>query len=281
MTVIKPTKIDLKMLKEQTTLEVTTIAGCKVACAYCPQALFAIEHRKVTNIRMLSLDRFKICLETVPKNIDIHFSAYSEPFLNPQCIDMVEYAYIKGHRISIFTTLVGMKRSDIKLLKEIDLKGFHIHLPDDGTHMRINVNQEFVELIDEIKKNSIKNIEWIFYFNLHPLIDPIVRDLDLIQKKLITRSLNIKANFIPLPKKIEGPLFCKAKRLKRNVLLPNGDVTLCCNDFGRKHVLGNLTQISHCDLYESDVYKEVVEMMAGKPGELLCRNCEWAGALTE
>ncbi|MER9007171.1 SPASM domain-containing protein [Mesorhizobium sp. M0862] len=42
-------------------------------------------------------------------------------------------------------------------------------------------------------------------------------------------------------------------RQYRNVLLPNGDVTLCCTDFERRHVLGNLLRDEYADLFEGPV----------------------------
>jgi radical SAM protein with 4Fe4S-binding SPASM domain len=60
------------------------------------------------------------------------------------------------------------------------------------------------------------------------------------------------------------------------VVLPNGDVTVCCNDLNAKGVIGNLNNTSIFDVYASDsrgVYLE--KLNAGKKHELeLCKNCE-------
>ena len=46
--------------------------------------------------------------------------------------------------------------------------------------------------------------------------------------------------------KIGGGYYCnRALRMNHNVLLPNGDVVLCCMDFGMQHVLGNLKRQSY------------------------------------
>lgn len=60
------------------------------------------------------------------------------------------------------------------------------------------------------------------------------------------------------------------------VLLPNGDVTVCCNDLNSKGVIGNLAGKSIYDIYTSGnrtVYLD--KLNAGKKHELeLCKNCE-------
>ncbi|RWN21018.1 MAG: hypothetical protein EOR88_08830, partial [Mesorhizobium sp.] len=62
----------------------------------------------------------------------------------------------------------------------------------------------------------------------------------------------------------------------RNVLLPNGDVTLCSMDFERRHVLGNLLYEGYSALFEKPVFREIVDRMNGADGFLLCRMCEFA-----
>jgi hypothetical protein len=42
------------------------------------------------------------------------------------------------------------------------------------------------------------------------------------------------------------------ERLYHNVLLPNGDVTLCCMDYSLKHLLGNLYERSYEEIIPED-----------------------------
>ena len=60
------------------------------------------------------------------------------------------------------------------------------------------------------------------------------------------------------------------------VLLPNGDVTVCCNDLNSKGVIGNLAGNSIYDIYASDNRRVYLDKLnAGKKQELeLCKNCE-------
>ncbi|WP_420971819.1 phosphonate C-P lyase system protein PhnG [Bradyrhizobium sp. B120] len=76
--------------------------------------------------------------------------------------------------------------------------------------------------------------------------------------------------WLPIP----GALACTEKREYRNVLLPNGDVTLCCMDFERRHVLGNLLHDEYEDLIKGPGFRQVADRMNGASGSLLCRMCE-------
>lgn len=66
----------------------------------------------------MSLEEFKICLEKLPLNTLVEFAGFVEPFLNEYSIDMMEYANQLGYRMTLFTTLVGLKLDDIhRILK--------------------------------------------------------------------------------------------------------------------------------------------------------------------
>jgi len=62
--------------------------------------------------------------------------------------------------------------------------------------------------------------------------------------------------------KSEGTHCKKSPSYEQNVVLPNGDVVLCCMDYGLKHKLGNLLEQSFNDLKRENNYD-------------LCKSCEW------
>lgn len=268
------------MRKQERHLEITTIAGCKVSCAYCPQALFALEHKKVSNDRLMSLDTFKMALHTVPEEVDIHFSGYSEAFLNENCILMIKHAFDKGHSVSVYTTVEGMTINDVHELEKLSFKKFVIHLPDDGLHMRVKVDHHYLNVFRELINSSIPNLTFIDYFGIHPEVMSLIKNNDTVSRKLTSRAGNVSNDLTGKPPNIKGPLRCRVGRDKKNVLLPNGDVSLCCVDYGRQHVLGNLVQNSYGQLHQSEPYNSILERMKSGKGELLCRTCEWAEPIT-
>jgi adenine C2-methylase RlmN of 23S rRNA A2503 and tRNA A37 len=96
-------------------LEITTKIGCRVDCNYCPQQRLIGSYRKRSDIFNMSVDSFKKCLDTVPPEVNIHFSGMCEPWLNPECTHMLLHANERGHKIKASTTLVGMNIEDVEL----------------------------------------------------------------------------------------------------------------------------------------------------------------------
>jgi len=244
------------MRAEERHLEITTIAGCKISCTYCPQALFALEHKKVTNNRLMSLDTFKQSLASVPTDVDIHFSGYSEPFLNPNCIDMIRFAYEKGHRISVYTTVEGLKAEHIPELEQMAFKKFNVHLPDDGLHMRVKVDESYLAAMKLLMNSSIPNILYIDYFGVHPKVVTLMNDLETVNRKLTSRAGNVSNEQTNTPP------------------------SLCCVDYGKRHSIGNLLTDEYDHLHKSEIFNEILSRMKGKKGDLLCRTCEWAEPIT-
>ena len=116
---------------------------------------------------------------------------------------------------------------------------------------------------------------------LHPKMKDIL-DTDIEQSEMISRAGNVeivKNNF----KRKLGPLACHRgsyadleDRLDVNVLLPNGDVSLCCNDYGLQNILGNLLKTDYVSLFQSDVFKKIREKMKSHDSDIICRNCHEA-----
>lgn len=60
------------------------------------------------------------------------------------------------------------------------------------------------------------------------------------------------------------------------VLLPNGDVTICCNDLNSKSVIGNVLKTDFMDIYncEQRVKYLKLHLQGNKDQIQLCKNCE-------
>ena len=85
-----------------------------------------------------------------------------------------------------------------------------------------------------------------------------------------------------LPQQLEcgtRAIFANLKRARgdpQNVLLPNGDVALCCMDWSAKYVLGNLKHDRFEDLYRSETFRHVLRGLKDPSVDLLCRTCHVA-----
>uniref|UniRef100_A0A973VWZ8 Radical SAM protein n=2 Tax=Nitrobacteraceae TaxID=41294 RepID=A0A973VWZ8_9BRAD len=259
-------------------LQITTTAGCIVRCSYCPQDKFAERQRPVSQAKHLGLQDFKRCLARVPAVIDIGFAGYSEPWLHPECTTMVEYAYTRGHGIRIFTTLVGMNRSDVRRLQMLQFKSFVVHVLDDGTYMNSRlVGKTYLNVMRRLVEANIPSIRYIVLGKVHPKLADIIPAKQLTRlRPLTSRRGRTDPSIIKPRRPLVGTLTCIGERQNRNVLLPNCDISLCGMDFERHHVLGNLLRDEYEDLFETPIFREIIDRMNGMDGFLLCRRCEYA-----
>ncbi|AMA59857.1 radical SAM/SPASM domain-containing protein [Bradyrhizobium sp. CCGE-LA001] len=259
-------------------LEITTTTGCAVGCSYCPQHKFAKRQRAVSPVKYLTLEDFRRCLARVPTAIDIHFSGYSEPWLNRDCTEMVEQAHACGHGIRIYTTLVGMNERDLRRLQELPIKAFVVHLFDSGGQMNSRfVRKPYLNLFRQLLDADIPSVQFLTFGGVHPdLVKLLPAEALLRLGSLISRAGSVDRGIAKSRAPIAGGLTCVERRQFRNVLLPNGDITLCCMDFERRHVLGNLLRDDYENLFEGRDFRQIVDRMNGANGFLLCRMCEHA-----
>jgi hypothetical protein len=214
------------------TMEFTTSIspkGCIVNCAFCPQrTLEKIYHAHEGQPKNLSLENFKKICDKLPHQVRVTFSGFTEPWLNRDCSKMVKYAYYKGHPLSAFSTGVGMHVEDVELIKSIPWTtgpngGFCLHVPDK-------------ERIAE-----------------HPITDRLIKvfEKNLVGEATIKPTLQKLMNRVQsAPKK--GPSTCGCiEHLYHNVVLPNGEVSLCCMDYSLEKILGNILYEEYDDIMPS------------------------------
>jgi sulfatase maturation enzyme AslB (radical SAM superfamily) len=252
-------------------MEITTRIGCINMCSYCPQEMLIRAYRSVSTILEMDMDTFRTCVEKIPASVNIHFSGLSEPWLNPHCTEMVAYAHKRGHKLQVYTTLVGMTPKDIDSISGIPFEILIVHLPDADKATRIEVNGNYLELVVRAAK-LLTSAAFIYYDSIHPLVEPLVKAVPTAKWELTSRAQNVRlegAKTTP----IRGHIRC-TRSLRQNVLLPNGDVVLCCNDYGMKHVLGNLMRCDYDSLFSGAAYREVTAGLIDESAEVLCRRCE-------
>ena len=256
-------------------MEITTRVGCKNMCVYCPQDKFIKAYKKRSDVVQMSLDTFKTCLDKIPHNIHIHFSGMAEPWLNPNCTDMILYVHKCGFEIAVFTTTTGMSLADIDLIKHIPFRTFEVHLPDDKNYTNIKVDKEYLLKIHKLSASNIHGINYMSIGGVHPEIKKILSGIMVRENELVDRAGNVNG-IVGINKKgkLKGKIICIGcgKILNHNVLLPNGDVILCCMDYGLQHVLGNLLLSDYEPLFNSDEYQKIIRGLDDSM-DILCRYC--------
>lgn len=267
------------------TLEITTIIpekGCVVDCVFCPQRLL---EGKYTGTRIMTVDAFKEMIESVPLDVRITFSGFIEPWMNKNCTDMVVYAHERGHPVSVFTTGIGMDIDDLERLVDIPYAGqpnggFTLHLPDSELLAKHPITPGYLKTLEWIRDNQhrIKNFS---IMSMGPGVHPAVIHLFPSAPSYqmwdragnLSREALLKSDLKPLKDRwntvhlTDAPRTCGCiEHLYHNVLLPNGDVSLCCMDYGLDYIIGNL---------KTQTYEEVIPK--SQTCYDMCNHCENAG----
>lgn len=268
-------------------MELTTMVGCPLMCTFCPQDNLRETYGDRT--KYMQLDDLKVMLEKLPKNTRIDFSGMSEPWANPRCTDMLRLTLDMGFDIAIYSTLYGM--TDPEVVRDLleshksQVKVLTLHLPD------ANGNMKGWKLTDE----------WLFalttlsYANLNVPIDAMTMDRNGVVhpslKELVPKlsgwvghtradSLNVeqvKGQVVMQTPRHEFALTCASTPFfDRNVLLPNGDVVLCCMDYDLKHIIGNLLEQTYEEMMQGE---KLTQIMAWNEEPnfnkcSICKSCE-------
>jgi hypothetical protein len=225
-------------------LEITTKIGCPVNCLkYCPQE---VTTSRYSGKRTLPLDDWEIMLNHLPKKLPLFFSGFCEPFANNKVVDLIDMAHKAGHPIGIYTTLYQASRIDVEKLVKYPFLNFCLHLPD-GNAMKIPLSQEYKDNVFTV----LCNVRNVYFCIMNDLFKSLNREN-------VTRGVSIKRKHFRFCYKLDHPQFN---------LLPNGDVSLCCMDFGLSHILGNLLTENYVDIKR--------RFLAHKTTFELCSQCRY------
>jgi hypothetical protein len=256
-------------------LEISTNIGCPVACAYCPQKTLLAAYSKRSSVYFLSLEHFKTCLDKVPPEVAVDFSGMSEPWRNPECTRMVQYASERGHRVRIHTTLTGMRKEDVEILSALPLDAFRVHLPGSDNLEKIIVDKKYLEVLAKVA-GLIPAARFVcFGKRAHPDVIKLLRKYPTAKIRMASasnRADNACSEGKPIFHMKKGAMQC-GNNARYNILLPNGDVILCCMDYGLNNVLGNLLSMEYDGLFQGQEYRTICAGFKDPSLKTICRSC--------
>lgn len=225
------------------TLEITTHIGCENNCYYCPQDKLIKNYK--SDLKKLSFITFTRYLKQIPETTKLHFSGFSESFLNESTIYMIDYAYKKGYEIGLYTTTIGVTDETIKRLKKIDIDPFVVHIPD------INQTIDFGEWASNVKAMERAGLDFEYMeVGTEKKDDKVCAHLlntkkNVQYQEIVSRAGNYSG--VDFDRK-ENAVSCV--RDTQNVLLPDGRVVMCCMDYSLDYVLGDLNYQNYQDIYQ-------------------------------
>lgn len=279
------------------TLEITTMVGCPVMCSFCPQDNLRNAYNENGADKYLSYENFTKIIDKVPLNVQIDFSGMAEPWVNDHCTEMVKYVLMRGYNIAVYTTLYNMKRDEVNIIVELlkkyssQVKELVIHLQDKNLNMKgLKFSDDWIFTLNEFINLYNSKVMPNMYFmtmdeeaELHPNLSSLQNVV--AQFKGISRAGSLDINKVNGQKVIvinnkKGIIKCSyTDYYDHNVLLPNGDVLVCCMDYNKKHNFGNLLEQDYFEIFKSKGYTDLITKNMNALGEnnnSICRQCERA-----
>lgn len=244
-------------------IEVTLKLPCINGCQYCPQG--ALKKAYKGRARMTE-DTFLELMDTVRDDTAIHFSGFSEPFLHSQCIQFITIACLSGNPVRLFTTLVGATHTDIDALASMPMQEIVVHLPDGEFYKP----KSSVSSIAKYAAKKLKHAKFITVYTDNTRSKMWSKRLGVTVKteEIVSRSGKVCfAEQITTP----GAVKCRGNRQYQPVVLPDGDISLCCNDYGLNWRMGNVYEDTMGDLEEC--VKAYERLMADPKRETICNSC--------
>lgn len=226
-------------------LEIAVNIGCPGTCLrFCPQEamLNAYKHKQP---RMMSLLNFKKILSTVPKHVFLDFAGLTEPFVNPEFLDMAKFAHEEGYNFGVKTTLIGASVEDVQELAKLNPCCVFVHLPD------------FINLIPPLTE-QYRNALFAGFKYLRNM------QLSLMNDYFVTNNREVTVRF--QAKKKSGVGQCYRRDHPQMLVFPNGETVICCIDIRMENVVGNL-------LFDS--YSSIRSNFLSRHHYNLCSSCSY------
>jgi hypothetical protein len=208
---------------------------------------------------------------------------------------MVEYALKQGFKLAIFTTLYNWTEDTVHRMGQLlleyaaQIEIFKIHFPDEKGNMKgwkLTPEWEYAY----IGMRTIVQNAGIYYEAMTMSDDgvhPSIRHLPGVgvshswsvaahDRAGTLDTDNVKQQPIKFSPKHQQPIKCsKTDFYNQGVLLPNGEVLLCCMDYDKKHVMGNLLEHGYENLFTNPEMIKIKSLNSFPyyTDESLCKGC--------
>jgi len=245
-------------------------------CTYCPQDDYikSFKSNYPDEFKVLTQEVFLDCIKNISPTVLIKWTGFTEPLYSKDIQFFCEYLYAHGYQQSISTTLKGTKNSVEWFVNHAHMfSQITLHLPDSDGLMKCKVDQSYISNFESILSNPNTPLDKIDFFligesfekNIEKIISKYIKDR-VIDKKMVIKAkvLNTRNSSVTLDssglKNVEfrskvkktksEEFYCAYRRLNQGVLLPNGEVALCCQDYKLEYILGDVKKQNLDNLYQ-------------------------------
>lgn len=273
-------------------IQFQTNSTCNLECVMCPYK----EVKEELKQGKMKRELFERIVDEANSNGVKEFIPFlmNDPFTDDRILDFLKYIQTKifQPKILLSTNGLALNKAKSKRLSKLDIARITFHIP--------TINQEEFEKItgsSELDK-VIENV--LYYSNLkkeHPVKTEVVapegltseEDLKQSQKfwnkkglsfhiyKINNRAGNLKTAEIGGEKTKDKIRGCSNHRPLNGIyILQDGKVVLCCQDWGREVILGNINENSISEIWNSKSYEKVRKKAYGfldSKEDFICKRC--------
>jgi|SRR6056300_863806 len=233
-------KIELNI----TSVEISLTDLCNRKCSFCPQVFSEFQNLYENKfIKFETLINIKKELDKFDTKPLISLAGFGEPLLYKKIIDVIEL--FKDYEIIIFTNVDNKN----KLLK-IDKKNVFV----------------FANLYDEEKEEEYLHILKKLNHSKYYIVKHWLANKDRYQ--------NRNKIFNDLGKEEDKVLPCQQPYT--NVMIDHlGNVILCCNDWYRSNIFGNVNENSLFEILSGDYAKIANDILKNRMNYEFCNGCNY------
>lgn len=278
------------------TVQIQTMTGCNAACVFCPYPLTVEGQPK----GFMKQSLFEAVIDEIAAHGVRRVSPYlmNEPFLDPGMVDRLVYIKSKIPDSRLVVTTNGSRLTPPLVDRVIEANALHaLYISFQGIEKEgYEATMKGSLVFERTMENTLGLIEkWKAAGGRErfKIVITMVKTNKIDAEKAVAfwESKGVESKWTPLENRGgniaiapdlapgESPMkrFANCTRLfKQAYLMFNGDMVLCCTDYTRKVVLGNVDGSSISAVWNSKMAQSVRRLYAeGFMDKIpLCRDCE-------
>ncbi len=286
------------------TVSIEPTTACNLRCPECPSGLRAFS-RPTGNLKT---DFFRKTVDELYRElVYLIFYFQGEPYINPDFLEMVQYAHQRG--IYTITSTNGHFLNDENARRTIESGLDRLIISVDGTTQEVYEQYRKAGKLEAVLQGARNVVKWkkqlksstphvIFQFlvvrpNEHqiPEVKRLAREIGVDEVKLKTAQVYDYENghpLIPTQEKYaryaqqdDGTFRVKNKLLNHCwklwhscVITWDGMVVPCCFDKDAQHRLGDLKDRPFREIWQGSLYQQFrTELLNGRDKIDICTNC--------
>jgi len=277
------------VLPNRVTIELTN--ACNLNCVMCPR------HFMMGAIGRMSWELYRKIIDEIANYPGVAMIPFfrGESMLHPEFVRMLVYARKRGvSPIQLATNATRMTAEIARAIVDLEIEfvSFSVDAIDQETYATIRRGGDLKQVLENIEyfcdykrgKGQDKPEVQISLVRTEHNASEISRFVDHWRQRVnrvrIFEQHSSDGHFGSLVSERHVPVFDKRlpclKVFNEIAVYWNGQVALCCNDWDRKRIIGDLNKDTIADVWMNDTYKNIRETHLTDYSNMedLCKNCD-------